>query len=158
MKQNYCGNFWSLRTGLIPTGDALKVLFEHNVPVRYRHVWTHILGQGTLFSDWMVAENIIDLAHSEKPDVPDAWKYGYSQEIEYEIPDDVYPIILAEIEKKNEEYDQHWNKVASMPVPEWALGVKEHEEGYIYSNEIAPEREFFNDDYFDIYGEVRGNV
>ena len=156
MKQNYCGNYWALRTGLVPTGDALKMLFEQNVPVRYRHVWTHILGHGVIVSDWMDAESIGDLSHSEKPDVPDAWKYGYTQEIAYEIPDEVYPIILARLEEKDREYDEHWNEVAKRPVPEWALGVKEHEEGYIYSNEIAPEKEMYDDDYYDIHGEVRG--
>lgn len=159
MKQNYCGNYWSLRTGLIPTGDALKLLFEQNIPVRYRHVWSHILGQGSIVSDWMEAETIVDLQTTGgKPDVPDSWKYKYNMELQYEIPDEVYPIILARLAEKNSEYDEHWNEVAKRPVPMWALGIKEHEEGYIYSNEIAPEKEFYDNDYYDIHGEVRGIV
>ena len=158
MKQYYCGNFWSLRTGRVPTGDALKILFEQNVPVRYRHVWTHFLGQTEpIISDWMEAETIIDLASTGgKPDVPDAWKYTYEQEISYEIPDEVYPIILARLAEKNREYDEHWNRVASMPVPEWTINTTECEQGYMYGNEIAPEREFFDSNLYDIHGEFRG--
>lgn len=160
MMQRYCGNYWSLRTGLIPTGDALKILFDANVPVRYRHVWTHFLGQHEpIISEWMDAETIIDLSSTGgKPDVPDSWKYRYSMEISYEIPDEVYPIILARFAEKNREYDEHWIVVAKRPVPEWALNKSEVEQGYMYGNEIAPEREFFDCSLFDINGNRRGIV
>lgn len=154
MKQNYIGNYWSLRTGLIPTGDALKLLFEQNVPVRYRHVWSHILGQGSIVSDWMEAQTIIDLSSTgKKPDVPDAWKYTYRMEIAYEIPDEVYPIILARLAEKNSEYDEHWNRVMARQTPEWAMS--EAEQGYIYSTQIAPEREVYDTGLYDLHGEMR---
>ena len=159
MMQRYCGNYWSLRTGLIPTGDALKILFEMNVPVRYRHVWSHFLTQNAIVGEWMDAETIVDLSSTgEKPDVPDSWKYTYRMEISYEIPDEIYPIVLARIAEKNSEYEEHWNEVARRPVPEWALGTTECEQGYMYGNEIAPEREFFDSNLYDIHGELRGIV
>ena len=154
MKQYYCGNYWSLRTGLVPVGDGLKILFDNNVPVRYRHVWSHILGQGTITSEWMEAQTIIDLnTTGKKPDVPDAWKYTYRMEISYEIPDEIYPVVLAKLAEKSREYDEHWNRVMARQTPEWAMS--EAEQGYIYSTQIAPEREVYNTGLYDLHGEMR---
>lgn len=157
MNQNYCGKYYSLRTGLVPVGDALKILFDNNVPVKYRHVWSHFLGQGSIVSEWMEADTIVDLSGTgEKPDVDDLWKYTYHMEIAYEIPDAVYPIILARLAEKNRAYDEHWNEVAKRPVPMWAISTTECEQGYMYGNEIAPEKESFDAGIYDIHGEFRG--
>lgn len=159
MMQSYCGRYWSLSTGLVPTGEAVKILFDLGVPVRYRHVWSHFLGSvEPIVGDWMDAETIADLSTTGvKPDVEDSWKYNYSMDIDYDIPDAVYPVFLARLAEKNRAREEQWEKVMARPTPDWALhGLSEVEQGHLYESQIAPERELYDSDLYDIHGNMRG--
>ena len=154
MMQRYCGNYWSISNA----GKVMEILLESDVPVFYRHVWKDEVKNKTTCSRWMLAETIVDL-HScgQKPE-DSSWLMKYDMEVSFDIPSDKYPLLMARQNEYEREFAEHFEKVKTRPVPEWAISTTECEQGYMYGNEIAPEREFFDSNLYDIHGELRGIV
>jgi len=66
--------------------------------------------------------------------------------LSYRIPDDKYPLICARERQADREFWQKWDKEAEKHEHFERCGAfdieRENTEGYIYDNEIAPERNF----------------